>query len=391
MTAKKPYEMTFVEFAEAILPSWGTSLGSSTLSSDNPEWLTSVWNSADKRGIYHVFWHNDPLKNELPQEAQKYQLDDLSLYPITTRLGLNPEVEKDNIKASILLAVRNAWITAIQHHYGQSTTTIPSCTLTNAAAAEYVLLTSGLVHPWIKEQIRQHIAEQNLKKLEQADKAELPVEMSSDPNWPNTRVIHVRATETCPHEQVWREDQRTMLEEEMKDIRYWVNLFRHTDVGWNSEFEMDAWNAQRDIDIANQKITALQKVIEKQRTFIQSADRIISKNKRHEAAIRKSKKIGRPEKSPERQAVAIKFTSQWVQSLMEALKVNNSAQLECAVDGSNQRNWRRWLSGQAVPTHNNLSELLNAEITQGIYKGKPLYDVTITPKHNDLLSLISLT
>lgn len=391
MTAKKPYEMTFTEFAEAIRPSWGTSLGSLKRSSDDPEWLTSVSNSADKRGTYHVFWYNDLLKNELPPEAQKYEFDDLSLYPITARLGLNPEVERDNIKASILLAVRNAWITAIQHHYGQSATDIPSCILTNAAAAEYVLLTSGLVHPWIKEQIRQHIADQNRKKLGQADKAELPVEMSSDPNWPNTRVIHVRPTETCPHEQAWREDQQTMLEEEMNDIRYWVDLFRHTDGGWDSGFEMDAWNAQRDIDIANQKITALQKVIEKQRTFIQSANRIISKNKRHEAATRKSKKIGRPEKSPERQAVAIKFTSQWVQSLMEALKVNNSAQLECAVDGSNQRNWRRWLSGQAVPTHNNLSELLNAEITQGIYKGKPLHDVTITPKHNDLLSLISLT
>lgn len=389
MTAEKPYEMTFVEFAEAILPSWGASLGSSTLSSDNPEWLTSVWNSADKRGIYHVFWHNDLLKNELPPDAQKYQFDDFSLYPITARLGLNPEIEKDNIKAAILLAVRNAWISAIQHHYGQSATDIPSCTLTNAAAAEYVLLTSGLVHPWIKKQVFQHIEEQNLKKLEQAGQAELPVEISDDPHWPNTRVIHVRASE-CPHEKAWREDQQARLEEEMKDIRYWVDLFRHKDGGWASKFEMDAWSAQRDIDIANQKIAALQKVIEKQKGLIQSAERIISKNQRHEAEMRASKKIGRPEKSLERQEVALKFTSQWVQSLMDALKMNNSAQLESAVDGSSQRNWRRWLSGQAVPTRKNLSELLNTEITQGSYKGKLLHDVTTNPKHNDLLALISL-
>ncbi len=390
MTAKKPYEMSFVEFAEAIEPSWGASLGSSTLSSDSPDWLTSVWSSADKRGIYHVFWHNEPLKNELPPETQKYQFDDLSLYPITARLGLNPEIEKDNIKASMLLAVRNAWITAIQHHYDQSTTTIPSCTLTNAAATEYVLLTSGLVHPWIKEQVIQHIEEQNRKKLELAGQSEPPVEMSDDPNWPNTRVIHVRATE-CPHEQAWREDQQARLEEEMKDIRYWVDLFRHKDGGWASRFEMDAWSAQCDIDVANQKIIALQKVIEKQKALIQSTERIISKNKRHEAAMRKSKKIGRPEKSPERQEVALKFTSQWVQSLMDALKMSNSAQLESAIDGSSQRNWRRWLNGQAVPTRKKLSELLNAEITQGSYKGKSLHDVTTIPKHNDLLSLISLT
>lgn len=390
MTTKKPYEMTFVEFAEAIRPSWCTSLGSSTLSSDNPEWLTSVWNSADKRGIYHVIWYNALLKNELPPEAQKYQFDDLSLYPITARLGLNPEIEKDNIKAAILLAVRNAWITAIQHHYGQSATDLPSCTLTNAAAAEYVLLTSGLVHPWIKEQVFQHIEEQNLKKLEQAGQAELPVEMSEDPNWPNTRVIHVRASE-CPHEKSWREDQQARLEEEMKDIRYWLEKFKFEDGKWSSEFEVDAWDAQRDIDIANQKIAVLKKVIGKQEKLIQSAERIISKNKRHEAAMRASKKIGRPEKSLERQEVALNFTSQWVQSLMDALKMNNSAQLESAVNGSSQRNWRRWLNGQAVPTRKNLSELLNAEITQGSYKGKLLHDVAANPKHNDLLALISLT
>lgn len=390
MTAKKPYEMTFVEFAKAIGPSWGTSLGSSTLSSDNPEWLTSVWNSADKRGIYHVSWYNKLLKNELPPEAQKYQFDDLSLYPITARLGLNPEIENDNIKASMLLAVRNAWISAIQHHYGQSATDIPICTLTNAAATEYVLLSSGLVHPWIKEQIIQHVEEQNRKKLEKAGQAELPVEMSDDPNWPNTRVIHVRATE-CPHEKAWREDQQAMLEEEMKDIRYWLKKFKSEEGRWTSAFEIYAWDARSDIDIANQKIAALQKVIERQKLFIQSAERIINKNKRHEAAMRASKKIGRPEKSPERQEVALKFTSQWVQSLMDALNVKNCTQLETTIDGNSRRNWERWLKRERVPTHKNLSELLNAEITQGSFKGKPLHDVTTNPKHNDLLSLISLT
>lgn len=240
------------------------------------------------------------------------------------------------------------------------------------------------MHPWIKEQVRQHLTEQNKKKLEGAGKTELPVEMSGDPNWPSAQVIHARSPESSPYKQA-------MHEERMKDIRYWLEEFKFEDGKWSSEFEMDAWDAQRDIDIANQKIGALQKIIAKQRTLIQSAERIISKNKRHEAAMRASKKIGRPEKSMERQKVALKFTSQWVQSLMDALKMSNSPQLESAVDGSSQRNWRRWLNGQAVPTRKNLSELLNAEITQGSYKGKSLHDVTTNPTHNDLLSLISLT
>lgn len=389
MATKKPYEMSFAEFAEAIRPGWSRSVTSpSQRLSNDPEWLISVWSSSDKRLTYGVYWINTALKNELPPEAREYRFDDLALHPITERLGLDPESREDNSKAAELMAVRNAWITAIQQYYGQSATAIPSCTLTNAAAAEYVLLTSGLVHPWIKEKIRQHKDDQNRKKLEQADKAELPVEMSNDPNWPSAQVIYARSAARSPLEQAAYQAAR---EESMKDIRYWLEMFKSEEECWTSEFEMYAWDAQSDIDIANQKITALQKVIEKQKALIQRAERIISKNKRHEAAMRASKKIGRPEKSPERQEVALKFTSQWVQSLMNALKMTNSAQLESAIVGSSQRNWRRWLNGQAVPTRKKLSELLSAEITQGSYKDKPLHDVTTNPRHNDLLSLISLT
>jgi hypothetical protein len=219
--------------------------------------------------------------------------------------------------------------------------------------------------------------------MEQADKAD-PIVLSDDPNWPDTQIIQGRAHEPSASE-------LAELEEDMKDIRHWLREFLIEDKCWTSKFDMHAYYAQCDIDIANQKIVALQKIIRKQKSFIQEAELIIKKHKRHEAAMRASNKIGRPEKATKRQEIAIKFTSQWVQSLIETLNVDNCVQLETIVKESNQRNWRRWLRGDAVPTHTNLSALLNSEIKQGIYKDKPLHVVPTNPEGNDLLKLISLT
>lgn len=249
MTGKNPHEMSFSEFAEAIRASWVSSVASpSNTPANYAEWLIDVWDTAGKRGNYTIYWHNEALKSALPPEAQKYQFDDLSLYPITARLGLDPESDEDNSKAAEVLAIRNAWVTSIQHHYGQSATAIPSCTLTNAAAAEYVLLTSGLIHPWIQERIRQHKAEQSRKKQEQAIKGEQQIEMSDDPNWPGTRVIHARLPELSPDEVAWR---RAILEEKQRNIAYWIECFEFENGRWSSSFEMDAWNAQRVMESLN--------------------------------------------------------------------------------------------------------------------------------------------
>jgi hypothetical protein len=385
MKIKKPYEMTFVEFAEAIIPGWMVNLANpSKRQLGDAEWLTTVWNSADNRLTYCVYWANDILKNELPPEMQSFQIDDLSLHPITKNLGLDPASKDDNIKASELLATRDAWIGAIKQHYVQSATDIPTYTLTDAAAAEYVLLTSGFQHPWIQRKVLQHIAVQSRKNSERAEKVDLPTEMSNDPNWPNAQVIHARASELAA-------SALTECEEKKKDIDYWLNQFISEDGCWSSEFEIHAYDAQCDIDIANQKIAALQKIIEKQKSLIRDAELIIKRNKRHEATMRASNKIGRPEKSAKRQEMSKKFTSQWVESLIDVLDVKSCAQLEIVIDESNERNWRRWRSGERVPTHNNFSKLLNSEIMEGPYIGKLLHEVPTIPRNNDLLKLISLT
>lgn len=390
MVVKKPHEMSFAEFAEAIRPVWMISVTNPFKpTTTHSEWLTSIWDSTDNRCTYSIYWINDALKNELPPEAQKYQFDDLSLFPITARLGLDPETDADNSKAAEVLALRNAWITSIQHHYGQSATDTPRCTLTKEASAEYVLLTSGLIHPWIQERIQRHIAEQSQKKLEQADKASHPVEMSSDPNWPSAQVIHAHSDYFPAHEQTWRE-------EEMKDIRYWLEEFRSNDGMWASEFEMEIWYAQRDIDVTGRKIAELQKIIERQKEQIQRVGLTIQEIKRREAKVRAlnndgSHKRGRPNKPPERQQAALRFTSQWVESLMGTLNVKNCVQLENIIDGSRQRNWRRWLNGEKVPNVTDLMALAHVKVRHENYKGKLLEDLPTNPNLADLLSLINLT
>lgn len=390
MAVAKPYEMSFAEFAEAIRPGWVISVANPFKpTTPHSEWLTSIWDSTDNRCTYSIYWINDALKNELPPEAQEYQFDDLSLFPITARLGLDPESDADNSKAAEVLAIRNAWVTSIQHHYGQSATDTPRYTLTKEASAEYVLLTSGLIHPWIQEIIQRHIAKQNRKKLEQADIANRPVEMSSDPNWPSAQVIHAHSDPLLAQEQAWRE-------EKMKDIGYWLEEFRSADGMWASEFEMDTWYAQRDIDVTGRKIAELQNIIEKQKQQIQRVELTIREIKRREAKARvlnndDNHKLGRPNTPPERQQAALRFTSQWVESLMKTLNVKNCAQLENIIDGSRQRNWRRWLNGEKVPNFTDLTALAHTRVRHENYNGKLLEDLPTNPCLADLLSLINLT
>lgn len=383
MISKKPHEMTFIQFAQAISPGWSTRVKFPLKDGlRDPKWITSVWDSTENGTVYGVYWHNQALANQLPSDAKRYRFEDFSLHHFTEKLGLNPSISADNVKAAQLLATRDAWIAAIQEYYGRYSPNLGITMLSQGAAAEYLLLTSGVIHPWMEKEVRLYITEQNQKKLQEANKPKVPVEMSNNPNWPNTQVIHARASEPTAQ-------QRAELEEKQKSIQYWLDLYYDQDGRWTSAYEMDASYAQEDIDIAIQKIAVLQKIIEKQNALIKKAEHVVKKNKLHEAKMRSSKKIGRPEKSTERQNVAAKFTAQWVQSIKDTLNAKSCAQLEVMIAGSSQRNWRRWLNGEAVPTHKTLSELLNEEITQGQYKGKSLIQITTTPATGDLLTLIS--
>lgn len=385
MSTKKPYEMIFAEFAETIGPGWGVYTPSPLKRpSVYSEWLITVWDSSESHSNYMVFWRNDALKNELPPESKEYRFDDVSICPITERLGLDSASQQDNCKAAQILAMRNAWVSAIQNYYEQ--TEQYSASLLNDIAVEYIQLSSGFKHPWIQNEIEGYLAEKKELELEKYSDDFPKKEISTDPNWSNIRVINARGP--CPHELAMYEEHHRETE---KDIHHWIDLFKSNDGNWTSEFAMYAEEAQSDIYVANRKISELQEIIEKQKALIQRAERIIRRNKRHETEMRASKKIGRPEKSLERQNVAIRFTSQWVQSMMDALDVISCSGLESAIIGSSQRNWRRWLNGERVPTGRTLVELAKTKIKSENFKGSKLEDLPTSPRLVDLLALVRLT
>lgn len=385
MLTKKPYEMSFAEFAETIRPSWLIYVSPPLKwPSVYSEWLVTVWDSSESHLTYMVLWRNDALKNELPPESKEYRFDDVSICPITERLGLDSDSQDDNCLAAQMLALRNAWVSAIQNYYEQ--TEQYSAPLLNDIAVEYVQLSSGFKHPWIQNEIEGYLAEKKELELEKSSDDCSKNEISTDQNWPGTNVIHARGP--CPHELAMYEGHQR---EKEKSIQYWIDLFESQDGSWTSEFEMYADEAQGDIDVANRKISELQEIIEKQKALIRRAERILRRKKRHEAEMRASKKIGRPEKSLDRQNVAIRFTSQWVQSMMDALDVISCSGLESEIIGSSQRNWRRWLNGETVPTGKTLVELAKTKIKSDNFKSSKLEDLPTSPRLADLLALVRLT
>ena len=357
MPSMKPYEMTFTEFAETIEPSWLIVL-TRFLKKElpYPEWLTSVSRHTENRVTYMVSWRNLELRKTLPPHAHNYNFNDVELHKFTEALGLNSEFKEDNIKASELLATRNAWIASIQDLYAGYS----PCALIPEIAAEYVLLTSGLNHPWIREQIRLH----KLKEVEPAPS-----------NQPDLSCRQYQA-----HLQL-------DIEEKERDINHWIEEFEFDRKRWTSIYESDAWYAQKDINEALKKIRALEDEIGNQKDVISKSEIVIEEFKAHKVS---TKKMGRPKISSDRHGIAKKFTSQWVKSLMRTLEIDSCAKLAEFVAGSNQMSWGRWQKEKAAPPYNHLLTFGYAEITDGKYSGKQLQDVPTRPSFDDLKSLIRL-
>jgi len=382
MASRKIHEMVFADFAQAIIPDWAISLTNPLNSQESPTaWLSSLWDSADRRLTYSIDWRDGALKNELPPESLSYRFSDLELRQTTPALGLDPRSQADNCKAAQLLAIRNAWLGAIQHHCQQADAAGQPRMLDNDVADDFVRTTCNWQqHPWVQESVRQHIIE---KSTPPAGTIDLSAPLSELAR-PADQVIHSHFVPLSLLEQA-----RLALEK--SDISCWLNKFESDDWAWSSKFEIYARDAQSDIDIAHRKIKGLQEIIDKQRSLIQGFERVVRMNKRRAAELGEPDKPGRPRKSPERQEIALRFTARWVLSLMEGLEVNNSAQLGVMVSNSSERNWRRWLTGQSVPTIKSLLALQAEKITQGRFKGQPFQAIETDPSFDEMLMLIRLT
>lgn len=379
MAARKIHEMIFSDFAQAIVPDWVISLTNPVSPSLNQaEWLTSSWNSADRRLTHSIYWRDGSLTSELPFESLKYHFNDFELRPIAQILGLDPTSDADHRKVAELLSSRNAWLNAIQCYCHQPSAAGQRRILDYDVADDFVRLTCNwLQHPWVQESVQQHI-------IGKSAQTGCTIDLSSDPTWPNPQVNQAHFVPLSRSEQA-------KLEAEKNDINYWLTKFESDDRSWSSEFEVYAWDAQSDINIASRKIKGLQEHIEKQQSLIQGFERVLRRNKRRAAELCNADKPGRPRKSPERQEVARRFTAHWVQSWMEGLNVNNSVQLGELVSDSSERNWRRWQTGQSVPTIKSLLALQTAKITQGYFKGQPFLAIETDPTFDEMLMLIRLT
>jgi hypothetical protein len=194
------------------------------------------------------------------------------------------------------------------------------------------------------------------------------------------------------------------------DIKLMIDVFRAAKNGFQSFEEVEAYQAQGEINQAQRKIRELQLEIERQENLIRQAEKSIRKFKRSSQQEKNVKGRGRPESSEYNVTIGKKFVSQWVKSLMEALDVKSCQKLEELIcphttklefnnatnkteektipSRATERNWRRWLKGEAIPNYNTFVILLSTKIDFGKCKGQLLQDIPTAPNSNDLQTLL---
>lgn len=377
------HEMRFAAFADAIEPMGGYGCARGEITPrDRADWLANLWSSTDGHVSYSVYWRRSRLALALPPGAQQYQFEDVALRAPVLALELDPASQEDTQKVAGLLATRNAWLAAVDMQ-GQTQASEGRYERFPADVAEdYVLLScQWTAHPWIQHTVRQYLTE---KARKQARQATVTPEFSSDPRWPDTQVVRIECGPRSPEEE-------TAYQAERESITYWLNYFESENRRWSSVFAIYAWDAADDIEVANAKVKALQELIDAQQAHIQNLEQVVRQNKRRDAELSDGYgKRGRPQLSPERKAIAHQFTAKWVKSLMAILEVDSTLRLEDMVTGSSQRNWRRWVSGEAVPTLTTLADIQAAKVSRGHYKGQSLKDLATIPAYEELVKLVRL-
>lgn len=305
------------------------------------------------------------IASEVPENARWQHFDEQYLLPISKDLGL------DVAKTAILIGLRNAWIAYFQESkISKVSVNEIRRLMTNEIATDYVVLTSDKwsEHPWIQEQIDQLQAEEHPSSLE---------EISDNPG--------------CEmHRQAWLEEEDAWREMQREDINYCITEFSHLKRGSTSFLEVDAVSAEYDIKDAKKRIQELNMEIEGQEAIIRAAMRPIRKFRNAERSTKK-RAPGRPKETREQQenrAIAKKFVSRWIQSLMDALSASSCGEL-VKIAGGQKMTWWRWLNKETLPSAPFLESLLNVEIKSGGRDTK-IRDVQTNPSLSDLITLVDL-
>ena len=177
------------------------------------------------------------------------------------------------------------------------------------------------------------------------------------------------------------------VEQQEGDIDLMISVF--SDKGFNSFEEYDAWCAQNEINLAQESIKMLQKRIDWLKHVVSLCETRVQKFKQ---LPKNNNESNRPKRSEEKVRIAKKFIMQWVYSLKRELAVKSCAKLEALLPNeialNSERNWRRWLRGDAIPTYKTFNALLSFEIKTGKFDGRTIYDVPVDIDHNSILTLL---
>jgi hypothetical protein len=161
---------------------------------------------------------------------------------------------------------------------------------------------------------------------------------------------------------------------------------------WQTFEEMEAARAPKTINLARQNIRVLQAKIEEWERVIGISKRALRIYKRQQSSEIATER-GRPARLESRSQVVKKFSQQWVASLMDALEAKGCGAkrgLEMFAPSVTERNWRRWLNGDSIPSYTTFENLLGTRIIHGKYAGEMLCNVPVSPTHNQVSTLLLL-
>lgn len=96
---------------------------------------------------YSVYMNGDAAKT-LPSHLQQHEFKDVMLHALTEKLNLDSLSARDNLKVAEIVAVRSAWMSAVLE-----STVDRSGPLSGEVALDYAILTEGLTHPWILDEL----------------------------------------------------------------------------------------------------------------------------------------------------------------------------------------------------------------------------------------------
>jgi hypothetical protein len=147
---KKPHEMLFAEFAEAVRPTGAVNR------------LPPIGSGHDV--LSYSVYMNGPMAKALPMDSQEHHYKDVMVHALTEKLGLNPESFRDNLKVAELVSVRGTWMSAVLEASSVRDISASAVILSDEVVNDYEALAQGLTHPWLREQIeRQKALSKNLQ------------------------------------------------------------------------------------------------------------------------------------------------------------------------------------------------------------------------------------